>query len=72
MNATNILGAATSILAKYLNDPAEERRFPAALAVLNMAGAFKPLPPTYFPLPASAPPALPAPDPPTELPPKIE
>jgi hypothetical protein len=29
----------------------DTRRFPAALAILNMAGAFKPLPLSYFPLP---------------------
>ncbi|MGD0770293.1 MAG: hypothetical protein ABSB42_19085 [Tepidisphaeraceae bacterium] len=58
-----LLGRATSILAKFLDDPADDRRFPAALAVLNMAGAFKPLPLSYFPISDPPPPALPEPPP---------
>ena len=58
-----LLGRATSILAKFLDDPADDRRFPAAMAVLNMAGAFKPLPLSYFPIPDSPPPSLPEPPP---------
>jgi hypothetical protein len=59
-----LLARATFVLGKYLQDPAEDRSFPAALAILNMAGAFRPLPPRYFPTPT--PPALP--QPPRELP----
>ena len=43
-----LLGRATAILAKSLDDPADEHCFRVALAVLNMAGAFKPLHPKYF------------------------
>jgi Homeodomain-like domain-containing protein len=68
-----LLARATSILAKFLEDPSDQRSFPAALAVLNMAGCFKPLPPRYFPE-TPAPPALPAPppnDPEPDLEPKV-
>jgi len=62
-----LLGRATSILAKFLEDPDDQRCFPAALAVLNMAGCFKPLPPRYFP--PTPPPALPEPPPSLPAPP---
>jgi len=49
------------ILAKSLEDPADQRSFPAALAILNMAGCFKPLPLSYYS--PNPPPALPPPEP---------
>jgi hypothetical protein len=67
-----LLARATSILAKFLEDPGDQRSFPAALAILNMAGCFKPLPPRYFP--PDPPPALPEPppnDPGPDLEPKV-
>jgi hypothetical protein len=60
-----LLGRATSILAKFLEDPAEQNRFRAALALLNMAGCFRPLSPNYFP------PSPPPEDSPPLLPPKV-
>ncbi len=60
-----LLGRATSILAKFLDDPAEQNRFRAALALLNMAGCFRPLSPKYFP------PAPPPDDSQPLLPPKV-
>ena len=60
-----LLGRATSILAKFLEDPAEQNRFRAALAFLNMAGCFRPLSPNFFP------PTPPLANPPPLLPPKM-
>jgi hypothetical protein len=54
-----LLSRATAIIARFLNDPQDQRSFPAAVAVLNMAGCFKPLPPRYFQEPSPA--ALPDP-----------
>jgi hypothetical protein len=69
-----LLNRATAILARFLKDSDDNRRLPAAMAVLNMAGAFKPLPLTYFPSSDPQPRALPAPDeriPEPTLPPKV-
>jgi hypothetical protein len=69
-----LLNKATAILAEFLSNPADDRRFPAAMAVLNMAGAFKPLPLSYFPLSDAPAPALPQPRariPEPELEPKV-
>jgi hypothetical protein len=57
-----LLARATAILAKSLEDPADQRSFPAALAILNMAGCYTPLPLSYYP--PNSPPALPPPPPP--------
>jgi len=56
-----LLGRATGVLAELLKDPNDNRRYPAAMAVLNMAGAFRPLPLSYFPLEDAPAPALPQP-----------
>jgi hypothetical protein len=40
----SLLMQSSSILAKALQDPVEEKRYRAALALLNMAGCFRPLP----------------------------
>ena len=60
-----ILLRATSVMAKFLEDPVENNRFRASYALLMMAACFKP-----------APPALPAPGqsysfPIPDLPPKV-
>jgi Putative ATPase subunit of terminase (gpP-like) len=39
-----LLLKATTVLAKFLEDPVEDKRFRAALGLLNMAGCFRPLP----------------------------
>jgi Helix-turn-helix of insertion element transposase len=60
-----LLPRAMAVLAKFLEDPADDRAFAAALAILNMAGAFRPLPHTHFPTtPPPGLPALPPPEPP--------
>ena len=69
-----LLSRATKILGKLLRDQDNGHRLPAALAVLNMAGAFKPLPMTYFPSDQPPPAETPQLDdlrPEPELPPKI-
>jgi len=65
-----LLGRASAILAKFLEDPDDHRCFPAALAIFNMAGAFKPLAPAYLPPVERPPQALPAPalPPPSAIP----
>jgi hypothetical protein len=58
-----LLLRATGVMAKFLEDPADNNRFRASYALLMMAGCFKPAPP----------PALPETDdwPAPELPPKV-
>jgi hypothetical protein len=60
-----LLLRATSVMAKFLEDPAENNRFRASYALLMMAGCFKPLPPM---LPAQGQTLT---FPPPELPPKV-
>ena len=43
-----LLTRATGVMSQTLQDSAEEIRFRAAVAILNMAGSFRPLPPKYF------------------------
>jgi DNA-binding CsgD family transcriptional regulator len=43
-----LLTRATGVMSQNLQDSAEENRFRAAIAILNMAGSFRPLPPKYF------------------------
>jgi hypothetical protein len=61
-----LLMRATSVMAKFLEDPVENNRFRASHALLMMAGCFKPLPPMA--LTTSEPLSFP---PPPELPPKV-
>lgn len=40
---SNLLAKSTSIFARQLQDPAEEKQFRAAQTLINMAGCFRPL-----------------------------